>query len=61
MIEITAERYRDLLLSEAKLCALEAGGVDNWTWYDESLDEDYDEEVAKIEAMDFGESVQVRP
>lgn len=59
MIEITAERYRELLLIEVELAALEASGVDNWDWYGESFNEEYEEEVAKIKAMDFGESVQV--
>lgn len=37
-MEISKERLEDLLDSEAKLQALEAGGVDNWEWYDESLE-----------------------
>lgn len=36
-IAITADRMRELLASEMKLCALEAGGVDNWSWYGDSL------------------------
>lgn len=34
---ISESRLRDLLHSEAKLNALEAGGVDNWSWYGDSL------------------------
>lgn len=34
---ISEERYSELLDSEKKLNALEAGGVDNWEWYSESL------------------------
>lgn len=37
MIEITEERYEELLDAEKKLDALEAGGVDNWQWYGDSL------------------------
>lgn len=36
-ISITQERYESLLRSERVLDALEAGGVDNWEWYYESL------------------------
>ena len=39
MIEITPKRFKQLERSEAKLNALEAGGVDNWDFYDESLKE----------------------
>ena len=39
MIELTEERYKELLDSEKKLQCLEAGGVDNWEWYSESLEE----------------------
>lgn len=39
MEEITAERLKTLERAEAKLQALEAGGVDNWEWYGESLKE----------------------
>lgn len=38
MPEITQERLKELYRAEAKLNALEAGGVDNWEWYDESLE-----------------------
>ena len=31
------KRMKELLRAEAKLNALEAGGVDNWEWYGESL------------------------
>ena len=44
MIEITEERYKELMHSEKVLNALYAGGVDNWDWYDESLSELEDEE-----------------
>ena len=37
-IEISYEQYKELLDREEKLSALEVGGVDNWEWYDESLE-----------------------
>lgn len=36
-IEITNKEYQELLKRNKILSALEAGGVDNWEWYDESL------------------------
>lgn len=39
MVEITEERYKELIDREKKLLALEAGGVDNWEWYADSLEE----------------------
>lgn len=38
---ISKEELADLLRASNKLSCLEAGGVDNWTWYDEALS-DYD-------------------
>ena len=37
MIQVEESRLAELLREEWKLQALEAGGVDNWEWYDESL------------------------
>lgn len=34
--KITMKEYDDLLERDQLLAALEAGGVDNWEWYDES-------------------------
>lgn len=42
-ITITVKRFKDLEMSEAKLTALENGGVDNWAWYSESLKDFYKE------------------
>lgn len=42
-IKITEKRLRELEDAEAKLDALEAGGVDNWEWYSESLKEYFKE------------------
>ncbi len=36
-ITITIEEYRSLLRDKHTLCALECGGVDDWSWYSESL------------------------
>lgn len=38
---ITKEEYEDLLDRDRILSALEAGGVDNWSFYEESLSEYY--------------------
>lgn len=40
---ISKEEYEDLLDRDRKLSALEAGGVDNWEWYEESLSQYYNE------------------
>ena len=45
--KITEKRLKELLASEAKLIALESGGVDNWGWYGDSIHDffaDYIEE-----------------
>lgn len=36
---ISKEELADLIRDSIKLSYLEAGGVDNWTWYDEALTE----------------------
>lgn len=38
---ISKKELANLLRASIKLNCLEAGGVDNWTWYDEALS-DYD-------------------
>jgi hypothetical protein len=38
LIEITQKEYKSLLKSKDELQALEDGGVDNWSWYGESLE-----------------------
>lgn len=40
---ITEERLKELLEAEASLLALECGGVDNWDWYSDSLEDHYEE------------------
>ena len=39
MMEISEKRLQELEMAESKLDALEAGGVDNWAGYDDSLAE----------------------
>lgn len=36
-IQISVSEYQKLQRESSKLAALEAGGVDNWEWYGESL------------------------
>jgi hypothetical protein len=43
-ITISMERYTELIMSERKLNALEAAGVDNWDGYDWAMEELQDEE-----------------
>ena len=38
-MEITKERLQQLEQAESKLNALEIGGVDNWEWYGEAMEE----------------------
>lgn len=37
-VTITAEEYAELKKSERILDALRMGGVENWDWYEESLE-----------------------
>lgn len=39
MVTITREEYEKLIDDSEKLSYLEAGGVNDWEWYDESLKE----------------------
>lgn len=41
---ISKEEYEELVGRDRTLAALEAGGVDNWEWYDESLRQYYEGE-----------------
>ena len=53
--KLTRNELLTFLRSELRLAALEAGGVDNWTWYGESQKDfinDYNDCNA-IEAEDF--------
>ena len=42
-ITISVERCNELIRSEKILNALYAGGVDNWEWYEEALENMDDE------------------
>lgn len=60
-VKIKASEYEKMQRELSKLHALEAGGVDNWEWYDESL-EVWRKENALNELIDnlvceFGEIV----
>ena len=44
---MTQEKHAELLDRDAKLSALEAGGVDNWEWYGESLKDYWAEKEEK--------------
>lgn len=37
MYKIGEERLKELIIAEQRLNALECGGVDNWTWYGDSM------------------------
>ena len=43
MISIPIRRLEDLLETEAIFSALERGGVRNWTWYEESISDHYED------------------
>lgn len=52
-VTITLKQLKEFERSQAKLNALEAGGVDNWEWYDESLkswhkENDYEEALEQF-------------
>jgi len=51
-IEISREEYFELKLSFEKLQLLEAGGVDNWEWYSESLYPEDDKTGSDIESIE---------
>lgn len=55
MIKISRKTLEDLVSSKVKLQMLEAGGVDNWDWYGESLNPegeesyyDFDEKISDL-------------
>lgn len=43
-VTIEKEEYEELLRDQRMLDALKAGGVDNWEWYDDSLEDFFAEE-----------------
>ena len=50
-VTITKDEYLRLRLAEEKLCLLEAGGVDNWQGYSESLYPPWVEDSEKLDAI----------
>ena len=52
-MKISKQRVEELERSEAKLLALESGGVDNWENYDDSLKE-YRKEKAELDLAQIG-------
>lgn len=48
-VTITKEEYLRLRNSELRLDRLEAGGVDNWEWYGESLNPDGEDGLDIVE------------
>lgn len=42
-VRIRVPRLAELLRNEVVLLALQAGGVDNWEWYEECFNESTDE------------------
>ena len=58
-MEITKGRLQELQDTELKMRALEAGGVDNWEFYDDSL-ESFHKELEKREKINnlFDEIVE---
>lgn len=37
--KVSASELRELIRDSLTFCALEAGGVDNWEWYSDSIHE----------------------
>ena len=58
-VTITKDAYLRLMLADEELNRLDAGGVDNWEWYGESLNPDNEldfdtfeeNETKRIEAL----------
>lgn len=54
MVHLSQEEYIELLRAQEKLKRLEFGGVDNWEWYDEAMEDYVDpEERIKIEGANL--------
>lgn len=47
-ITISKKEYFDLRCAEERLSMLEAGGVDNWDWYGESLNPEGEKSYSDI-------------
>ncbi len=48
-ITITEDEYIRLKVDSETLRRLEVGGVDNWEWYGESLNQDDEESIEEFE------------
>jgi hypothetical protein len=55
-ITISKKLYLQLQIDSETLTRLEAGGVDNWNWYDESLNPDNEPDMDKFEE---GEKIRI--
>lgn len=49
LVTITKREYLELQKQSLKLSYLERGGVDNWEWYGESLDNEYDDTLEELD------------
>jgi len=56
-VKISQTEYRKMQRNLAKLAALEAGGVDNWEWYGDSLSEWNKENDLEELADDFVDAI----
>ena len=52
-IIITKNKFANLLRDSDKLSRLECGGVDNWDWYGESLNDQSYEEIQDMSDDDL--------
>lgn len=50
-VTIDKEEYKTLLKKSLTMAYLANSGVDNWEWYGESFDDEYYEEIEKIDNM----------
>lgn len=51
VVTLSKKEYKELLKDSLALQYLEAGGVDNWSWYGDSFNEDYYKELEEIERL----------
>lgn len=49
-VSVSMKRLAELLMAEEKLSRLEAGGVDAWDWYGDSLNPAGDESLSDYKA-----------
>lgn len=58
-IQVDAKRLAKLEKAERKLSALEAGGVDNWEWYSESMSQFFKEEEQEEVIQEMIENIML--